>query len=98
MNVQLPLSKNNGPEPEYHKITKGFKTYSHEQSFPLSLNGGCLPRLDIAYETWGELNADRSNAVVVLAGLSASSHARSSVVSSIPSLAVLAGQKRTVRI
>lgn len=73
--------KDSGPEPEYDNITKGYKLYTHEQPFSLKLNGGILPQLDIAYETWGKLNEDASNAVVVLAGLSASSHARSSVVS-----------------
>ncbi|KAK3586733.1 hypothetical protein CHS0354_017532 [Potamilus streckersoni] len=39
--------------------------------------GGILPKVDIAYETWGEMNEDRSNVVLIHAGLSASSHARS---------------------
>ena len=34
-----------------------------------------LPELSIAYETWGELNADRSNAVLVLHALTGDSHA-----------------------
>jgi homoserine O-acetyltransferase len=40
--------------------------------------GGVLPSLSIAYETWGELNDDRSNAVLILTGLSPSAHAASS--------------------
>jgi homoserine O-acetyltransferase len=40
--------------------------------------GGLIPRLDIAFETWGELNADRSNASLVMTGLSPSAHAASS--------------------
>ena len=40
--------------------------------------GGMLPRLDVAYETWGELNADASNGVLVFTGLSPSAHAASS--------------------
>ena len=40
--------------------------------------GGALPRLDVAYETWGELNADASNAVLLFTGLSPSAHAASS--------------------
>ncbi len=39
--------------------------------------------MQIAYETWGELNADRSNAVLLHTGLSASSHAKSHSVSLI---------------
>lgn len=77
-------TKDNGPEPEYHKVTKGFKVFHDKQPFSLTLNKGVLPELTIAYETWGELNADKSNAVIVLAGLSASSHARSSVANMAP--------------
>ena len=40
--------------------------------------GGVLPRADIAYETWGELNEDGSNAVLLFTGLSPSAHAASS--------------------
>jgi len=40
--------------------------------------GGVLPRVDIAYETWGELNEDGSNAVLLFTGLSPSAHAASS--------------------
>lgn len=39
--------------------------------------GGILPEFDIAYETWGQLNADKSNAILLHTGLSASSHAHS---------------------
>lgn len=39
--------------------------------------GGVLPEFDIAYETWGQLNEDKSNAILLHTGLSASSHARS---------------------
>ncbi|MCE6998048.1 homoserine O-acetyltransferase [Saccharothrix sp. S26] len=42
------------------------------QWFRGSLPG--LPGLSIAYETWGELNADRSNAVLVLHALTGDSH------------------------
>jgi homoserine O-acetyltransferase len=37
--------------------------------------GGKLPRLDIAFETWGELDAKRSNASLIMTGLSPSAHA-----------------------
>ena len=37
--------------------------------------GGQLPGVTIAYETWGELNSDRSNAVLVCHALSGDSHA-----------------------
>ncbi|MCK9900095.1 homoserine O-acetyltransferase [Frankia sp. Cpl3] len=42
---------------------------------PLALErGGSLPGLTIAYETWGRLAADRSNAVLVLHALTGDSH------------------------
>ncbi|HZD20949.1 MAG TPA: homoserine O-acetyltransferase [Burkholderiales bacterium] len=42
---------------------------------PLGLKGGAtLPSYDIAYETYGELNAARSNAVLVCHALNASHH------------------------
>lgn len=57
---------------------QGATQYLHlEQAF-LFTNGGQLPRLDIAFETWGKLNAERSNAVLILTGLSPSAHAASS--------------------
>jgi homoserine O-acetyltransferase len=40
--------------------------------------GGELPRLDIAFETWGELNSERSNGALVMTGLSPNAHAASS--------------------
>lgn len=39
--------------------------------------GGELPEGRIAYESWGRLNADRSNAILLFTGLSPSSHAAS---------------------
>ncbi|HNP37262.1 MAG TPA: homoserine O-acetyltransferase [Woeseiaceae bacterium] len=40
--------------------------------------GGHLESPTLAYETWGELNAERSNAVLIFSGLSPSAHASSS--------------------
>jgi homoserine O-acetyltransferase len=40
--------------------------------------GGEIPRLDIAFETWGELDAKHSNASLVMTGLSPNAHAASS--------------------
>ncbi|PCH02302.1 Homoserine acetyltransferase [Penicillium occitanis (nom. inval.)] len=67
-------SMNTGPEPSY--------TTGHHENFhcdkPLLLDwGGVLPEFDVAYETWGTLNADKSNAILLHTGLSASSHAHS---------------------
>ncbi|MGJ8676564.1 MAG: homoserine O-acetyltransferase MetX [Akkermansiaceae bacterium] len=44
------------------------------EDFPLSC-GAVLRRLDIAYETWGELNDDKSNAILLSHALSGSHHA-----------------------
>ena len=40
--------------------------------------GGTLMSPVIAYETWGKLDADRSNAILIFTGLSPSAHAASS--------------------
>lgn len=45
--------------------------------FPMR-RGGVLPRVQIAYETWGTLNSKRDNAVLLFTGLSPSAHATSS--------------------
>ncbi|KAF1739195.1 putative serine-O-acetyltransferase cys2 [Beauveria bassiana] len=69
-----PSSSSSGPEPSY---TSGVTQVYHCRD-PLRLDwGGVLPSFDIAYETWGALNADKSNAILLHTGLSASSHAHS---------------------
>lgn len=66
-----------GPEPQYDKIVSGYDTFHYTRPFYMKYSMGVLPELKIAYETWGELNEDRSNAIIIHAGLSASSHAKS---------------------
>jgi homoserine O-acetyltransferase len=44
--------------------------------FPMHL-GGSLLKPTVAYETWGQLNASRTNAVLIFTGLSPSAHAAS---------------------
>ncbi|KAI0599468.1 homoserine O-acetyltransferase [Biscogniauxia sp. FL1348] len=67
-------SLSSGPEPAY---TTGATQVFHSQD-PFLLDwGGILPEFDIAYETWGALNADKSNVILLHTGLSASSHAHS---------------------
>ncbi|TFB00686.1 Serine O-acetyltransferase [Trichoderma ghanense] len=74
-------SSSAGPEPAY---TSGATQTFHCDS-PLLLDwGGVLPSFTIAYETWGRLNADRSNAILLHTGLSASSHARSNEANPAP--------------
>ncbi|KAK9245698.1 Alpha/Beta hydrolase protein [Lipomyces tetrasporus] len=69
-------SFDSGPEPTYSRNLTGFEVYHSSQPLRLD-NGGILREFDIAYETWGELNEDNSNAILLHTGLSASSHAHS---------------------
>ncbi|KAK3362591.1 Alpha/Beta hydrolase protein [Lasiosphaeria hispida] len=63
-----------GPEPSY---TTGATQVYHCDD-PLLLDwGGVLREFGIAYEAWGEMNADKSNVILLHTGLSASSHAHS---------------------
>jgi homoserine O-acetyltransferase len=63
-----------GPEPSY--TTGKHLVFSSKEPFLLDW-GGTLREFDIAFETWGTLNGDRSNAILLHTGLSASSHAHS---------------------
>ena len=57
----------------------GPATQTFTSTEPLSLyRGGTLPGFTLAWERWGTLNEDKSNAVLVLGGLSASAHAAAS--------------------
>jgi hypothetical protein len=67
-------SQESGPEPSY---TTGWHEVFHSHEPFLTDWGGVLPEFDVAFETWGELNADKSNAILLHTGLSASSHAHS---------------------
>lgn len=65
-----------GPEPAYQKVVSGYETFRYPHRYALDY-GGTLPGFQIAYETWGTLNAARDNAILLHTGLSASSHAAS---------------------
>ncbi len=54
--------------------TQFFQTGSPTKPVRLR-DGGILPSITLAYETWGELNQDRSNAVFLFHALSGSHHA-----------------------
>jgi hypothetical protein len=82
-NFDFYFSKLNGPEPEYHNIVSGYKTFTSPKPFPLKYNSAVLPEVTIVYETWGKLNENKDNVVLIHAGLSASSHAKSHEVSVI---------------
>ncbi|KAJ2965919.1 hypothetical protein NQ176_g10391 [Zarea fungicola] len=74
-------SSSSSNEPSY---TSGV-TQVHHVKEPLTLDwGGVLPEFDIAYETWGKLNSEKSNAVLLHTGLSASSHAHSTPENTSP--------------
>ncbi|KAJ4382542.1 Serine O-succinyltransferase [Neurospora sp. IMI 360204] len=67
-------SDSSGPEPSY--VAGATQTFHCDE--PLLLDwSGMLPEFDIAYESWGEVNADKSNVILLHTGLSASSHAHS---------------------
>ena len=54
-------------------------TRYHDLPSPYTLyRGGQLHGARLAYETWGELDADHGNAVLILTGLSPGAHAASS--------------------
>ncbi|XP_074654875.1 uncharacterized protein LOC141908652 [Tubulanus polymorphus] len=78
--TDFPCMLNNpstGPEPVYDEIVSGYQVYRNSEPFHMHFSNGLLPATKIAYETWGELNAAKDNAVLIFTGLSGSSHARS---------------------
>ena len=64
----------------YGEEIKGFKTFKYDRPFHVKL-GGTVEEMEIVYETWGELNEEKNNAILLHTGLSASSHAKSHEVS-----------------
>lgn len=50
----------------------------HKVNGPFKMRNGVLASPTIAFETWGELNFQRDNAVLIFTGLSPSAHAASS--------------------
>ena len=53
-----------------------FFTFAESEADPFALElGGTLSPVTLAYETYGELNADKSNAILVFHALSGSQHA-----------------------
>lgn len=70
-----------GPEPAYHHIVSGYELFKYENGpFRLKYNNNSLSQFQLAYETWGKLNAKKNNAILLFTGLSASSHAKSQEV------------------
>lgn len=58
-------------------MTAARRFFTFDGEFPMHL-GGVLAAPSVAYETWGRLNAARSNAILIFTGLSPSAHAASS--------------------
>ena len=58
-------------------MSKARRHFTYKGEFPLH-RGGALHDPTFAYETWGKLNAERTNAVLIFTGLSPSAHAASS--------------------
>lgn len=58
------------------KAAPAARLFRSDQPLPLTM-GGSLPRLELAFETWGHLNERADNALLLFPGLSASSHAAS---------------------
>ena len=56
------------PARKFVRLDAGFRMH----------RGGYLPAIDVAYETWGEPNREKDNAVLLFTGLSPSAHAASS--------------------
>lgn len=77
------LHKDTGPvslKGAYGESLSGFSMFNSDQPYKFKY-GGVIPSFELAYETWGELNGDHSNAILLHTGLSATSHARSHEVS-----------------
>ncbi|MCE4371680.1 homoserine O-acetyltransferase MetX [Xanthomonas hortorum] len=55
-------------------IPPGTRFHALPSPFPMK-RGGALHQAHVAYETWGTLAADRSNAVLIVTGLSPNAHA-----------------------
>lgn len=74
------INEIDGPEPNYQSLSPNtYKLFKHNEKF-MFRNGGILPEINLAYETWGTLNESKSNAILLFTGLSANSHAKSTKV------------------
>jgi len=57
-------------------IPPGTRFHALASPFPIK-RGGELRDARVAFETWGELAADKDNAILILTGLSPNAHAAS---------------------
>lgn len=66
-------------ESSHQSTTRNGATWTLNVEEPFYFaSGGQISRAEVAYETWGTLNAERSNGVLILTGLSPDAHAASS--------------------
>jgi homoserine acetyltransferase len=79
-------SSDSGPEPPYARPpSSSYSLYHHKDPFPLVYTPHQpLPEFTIAYESWGNLNETKDNAILLHTGLSASSHAASTSANPAP--------------
>ena len=74
-NTAAPGATVPAPEAAQHSVPAGDGVLRHAAIGPLDLEtGGYLPEVSLAYETWGTLNHDASNAVLVAHALTGSTH------------------------
>jgi homoserine O-acetyltransferase/O-succinyltransferase len=64
-------------------LAKARRHFTVPGEFPM-YRGGSLLEPTIAYETWGTLDEDRGNAVLIFTGMSPSAHAASSALDTTP--------------
>ncbi|MCC4613128.1 homoserine O-acetyltransferase [Xanthomonas campestris pv. esculenti] len=64
-------------------IPPGTLYHALPSPFPMK-RGGVLHQARVAYETWGTLSADRSNAILIVTGLSPNAHAAANQANSEP--------------
>ncbi|CAF1359087.1 unnamed protein product [Didymodactylos carnosus] len=61
----------------YKRIISGYQIFNYDNEFKLKYNNAFLDKFQLAYETWGELDKKKTNAVLIFTSLEASSHAKS---------------------
>ena len=71
------------PAPTHEFIPPGSRFHALSSPFPMK-RGGVLHGARIAYETWGTLDAQRGNAVLIVTGLSPDAHAAASAADPAP--------------
>lgn len=60
----------------FEELPDGTKRFTYSAGFTLE-KGGFLPEIDLIFETWGKLNDNKSNAIIIHHALSVGSHASS---------------------